>query len=144
MGFTTINSKDHDPVEAIKALTNGLGAQRVVEAVGLSVTFLQAIKIASRAGEVVFMGNIQGEFKIGEKDFSSLLRRELTIYGTWNSKVVPSGSDDWTTVLNYMDKGLQVAPLISDVVSLEEGPEIFHSIHEKKKFHNKVIIKHAE
>lgn len=144
MGFIPVNSAKVDPVERIMELTNGQGGQRVVEAVGLPVTFLQAVKVASRAGEVVFMGNIQGEFKIGEKDFSSLLRRELTIYGTWNSKVVPKGTDDWSTVLKYMDKELIVEPLISDVVGIDQGPEIFESIVEGKNFHNKVLIQLAE
>ena len=87
------------------------------------------------------MGNIHGEFTIGEKDFSSILRRELTIYGTWNSKIVPRGQDDWSTVLRYMDRELNVAPLISDVVPLEEGPAVFDSIVHRKKFHNKVLFK---
>lgn len=141
MGFRTVNSKKVDPVEYLLEETRGEGAPRVVEACGLPITFLQAIQMASRAGEVVFMGNIHGEFKIGEKDFSSLLRRELTIYGTWNSKVVPKGDDDWSTVLKYMDRELVVAPLISDVVGLDQAPDIFDSILKKKKFHNKVIIR---
>ena len=140
MGFIAINSVEKDAVEEVFKLTNNRGANRVVEACGLPQTFLQALNIASRNGEVVFMGNIIGEFIIGEKDFSSILRREISIYGTWNSKTVPTGNDDWSTVLNYMDKEFQVAPLISDIVPIEQGKEIFDSIVEKRKFHNKVII----
>ena len=140
MGFIAINSLEKDAVEEVFKLTNNRGANRVVEACGLPQTFLQALNVASRNGEVVFMGNIIGEFKIGEKDFSSILRREITIYGTWNSKTVPTGNDDWSTVLNYMDREFQVAPLISDIVTIEQGKEIFDSIVEKRKFHNKVII----
>lgn len=140
MGFTTINSRSTDPVEIIMNLTNGEGAQHVIEACGLPQTFLQALEVASRGGEVVFMGNITGEFKIDEKAFSSILRRELNIYGTWNSKIFPRGTDDWSTVLKYMDKALIVEPLITDIVSLDDGPEVFQSIVDKKQFHNKVIF----
>jgi L-iditol 2-dehydrogenase/galactitol-1-phosphate 5-dehydrogenase len=140
MGFEIIHSAEEDPVDKIMKLTAGEGARRVVEACGLPQTFLQAIQSAATFGEVVFMGNIHGEFKIAEKEFSSILRRELTIYGTWNSKIVPAGEDDWSTVLKYMDRELKVAPLISDVVSLEKGPEIFKSILNREKFHNKVIF----
>ena len=143
MGFTVINSAQTDPVAEIQRLTGQKGAQNVIEACGLPQTFLQALAVAARAGEVVFMGNIQGEFKIGEKAFSTILRRELKIYGTWNSKIFPKGNDDWTTALNYMDRELIVEPLISDVVSLKEGPEIFQSILNKTKFHNKVIFEMA-
>ena len=140
MHFEVIDSSQEDPVTKILRITQGEGVRRVVEACGLPQTFLQAIQSASTFGEVIFMGNIHGEFKIGEKEFSTILRRELSIYGTWNSKIVPTGEDDWSIVLKYMDKGLQVAPLISDVVSLDQGPEIFRSILNREKFHNKVIF----
>ena len=141
MGFAAINSRTSDLVTEVHRRTGGEGAQRVVEACGLPQTFLQAIQAVATFGEVVFMGNIHGEFAIGEKDFSNILRKELTIYGTWNSKVVPRGQDDWSTVLRYLDRELIVAPLISDVVSLDEGPAVFDSIVHRKKFHNKVIFK---
>jgi len=141
MGFLTINGSEKDPVKEVMKITNGQGARRIVEACGLPVTFLQAIESASTFGEVVFMGNIHGEFKISEKEFSSILRRELSVYGTWNSKIEPRGNDDWSMVLENLDKKLIVEPLISDLVALDEGVEIFDSILNKKRFHNKVIFK---
>lgn len=141
MGFETINGAAADPVQKILELTHGKGASCVVEAVGLPATFLQAIQAVGRFGQVVFMGNIHGEFSLCEKDFSNILRKELSIYGTWNSKIVPAGMDDWTTVLKYMDKEFQVGQLISDVPNLDEGPSIFESIVNKSRFHNKVIFK---
>jgi len=92
-------------------------------------------------GQVVFMGNIQGKFEIGEADFSNLLRKEIKIYGTWNSKITPTGIDDWSTVLKMMDKQLIVAPLISHTPDLSDGEEIFNAIVNKKGFFNKVIFK---
>ena len=74
---------------------------------------------------MLFVGNIHGQFVIGENDFSAILRKELTIFGTWNSGIVPRGYNDWTTVLENMGKNLQVAPLISHTPELQEGPEIF-------------------
>lgn len=131
MGFRAIDARRRDPVEAIRERTGGCGAERVVEAVGLPQTFLQSVQAAGRFGEVVFMGNIRGQFVIGEKDFSGILRRELKILGTWNSKVVPEGQNDWSTVLAYLDRGLNVAALISHTPELKEGPEIFRGIVEK-------------
>lgn len=141
MGFEVIDSSREDPVEKIMQISRGEGINRVVEACGLPQTFLQAIQSAATFGEVVFMGNISGEFKVSEKEFSSILRRELSIYGTWNSKIVPAGDDDWSMVLKYMDRELQVGPLISDIVNLDQGPQIFRSIVNREKFHNKVIFK---
>jgi L-iditol 2-dehydrogenase/galactitol-1-phosphate 5-dehydrogenase len=139
-GFETIDSGAGDPVAQLRDRTGGLGAQRVVEACGLPATFAQAIAAAATFGEVVFMGNLHGEFRLGEKEFSSILRRELTLHGTWNSKVVPPGTDDWSTVLKYMDRELHIAPLITDTPSLADGPAIFSSIRERKAYQNKVIF----
>lgn len=140
MGFVPVNPNDGDPVAAIYRQTGDRGVQCSVEAVGLPLTFLQAVQVAGRGAEVCFLGNIHGEFKIGEKDFSNILRKELTIYGTWNSKVAPVGTDDWSTVLKHLDQSLQVAPLITDTLPLSEGPRIFDEIVNRKGFHNKVIF----
>lgn len=140
MGFIAINARQGDPVRQILDATGGQGVQRSIEACGLPLTFLQATQVAGRFGEVVFMGNIAGEFKIGEKDFSNILRRELSIYGTWNSKVAPAGTDDWRTVLKHLDRDLIVAPLISDKLPLSEGVTIFDDLNRRTNYHNKVIF----
>lgn len=141
MGLIPVSRKDGDPVERIKKETGGHGADKVIEAVGRPETFLQAVQAAAGFGEVVFMGNIVGTFSVGEKDFSSILRRELTIHGTWNSKWTPRGLDDWTVSLSFMDRELQVGPLISHVVPLSEGPAIFNAVYRREIPYSKVIFR---
>lgn len=141
MGFETVNARKSNAVEEVLRLTGGRGAEKLVEAAGVPVTFLQSIQAAARFGEIVFMGNLHGTFQIGEADFTGILRKELTIYGTWNSKLAPRGTDDWSTVLKYMDRELQVDPLISDTPALEDGSQIFDSIIHHRKVHHKVIFK---
>jgi len=139
-GFIPVDAKAGDPVQQVLAATGGRGVRRSVEACGLPLTFLQALQACGTSGEVVFMGNIAGEFKIGEKDFSGILRKELTIRGTWNSKITPAGSDDWTTVLKHLDRELVVAPLISDKLPLSDGPAIFRDLANRTNYHNKVVF----
>ncbi len=139
MGFNPVDPSKGDPVEQIIERTGG-GSDCTVEAVGLPLTFLQAVQSTARFGQVVFLGNIRGEFRVGEKDFSNILRKEITIRGTWNSKITPRGKDDWTTALSYMGRGLDVAPLISHTPGLEEGPDIFHKLVNKEGFFNKIIF----
>ena len=52
----TVNSSTTDPVEAIKALTGGNGADVVVEAVGRPETYEQAFYARDLAGTVVLVG----------------------------------------------------------------------------------------
>ncbi len=139
MGFIPVNATEVDPSAFIADQTSG-GVQFSVEACGLPATFLQAVQTAGMFGEVVFLGNIAGEFRIGEKDFSNILRKELTIHGTWNSRVTPLGTDDWTTVLKHLDRDLQVAPLITDKLPLSCGPAVFNDLVDRSNYHNKVIF----
>jgi L-iditol 2-dehydrogenase/galactitol-1-phosphate 5-dehydrogenase len=139
MGLVPIDARLGNPVQEIRERTGG-GAERVVEAVGLGETFLQTLQAAARGGEVLFMGNIRGRFVIGEEDFSSILRRELTIRGTWNSRVVPEGRNEWTVTLEQLGRGIQVAPLVSHTPQLSEGPEIFRRALAKTEFFNKVVF----
>jgi L-iditol 2-dehydrogenase/galactitol-1-phosphate 5-dehydrogenase len=140
MGLIPVSGLDGDPVERIRHETGGKGADKVIEAVGLPSTFLQTVQSAAMFGEAVFMGNIAGTFSIGEKDFSSILRRELTIHGTWNSKWTPSGLDDWTAVLSFMDRELLVKPFISHILPLSDGAAVFNAIHKRELRSSKVIF----
>lgn len=141
MEFIPLNPKKEDPIEFIFSHTNKNGADFAIEACGLPLTFLQSIKSVKNFGEVVFMGNISGIFEIGEKDFSNILRKEIKIYGTWNSKKTPNGNDDWSAVLKYMDRELQISPLISHVPEISEGKEILDRLNGKKEFFNRVVFK---
>ena len=139
MGFITADPGTADAVVGIRDQTGG-GADVVVEACGLPVTFRQAVACAGLFAQVVFLGNIHGEFALSESEVSSVLRRELTIYGTWNSKVTPRGSDEWTRVLAFMDAEILVEPLISHRLSWDEGPSVFRSMNDKNGWFNKVLF----
>src|ERR1700710_1223977 len=57
MGAThTVNSKESDPVEAIKALTGGFGVDVAIDAVGHPKVFEQAFYARDLAGRVVMVG----------------------------------------------------------------------------------------
>ena len=52
----TVNSAKVDPVEAIRELTGGFGADLVIDAVGIAPTFKQAFEARDLAGRVVLVG----------------------------------------------------------------------------------------
>ena len=141
MGFFPVDARAGDPVARIRQETGGAGADRVVEAIGLPLTFLQAVQCGARFGEVVFLGNIRGSFQIDEKDFSSILRRELTIKGTWTSRVVPEARNDWTNVLSsFKDSRIDVTRLVSHTPPLSEGVDVFARVLGRKESFNKVVF----
>jgi L-iditol 2-dehydrogenase len=140
-GFIPVNSAESDPVKMVMEATEGRGVDCAVEACGLPDTFLQTLRMTARFGNVLFMGNIRGEFKVGEKDFSSILRRELIIHGTWNSAIVPNPSDDWSTTIQAMRYELALSPFISHHPPLSEGVKIFNEMRKGEGHYNKVIFK---
>src|SRR5690625_1531958 len=52
----TVNSREQDPVEAIREITDGFGADVVIDAVGIKDTFAQAFRARDLAGRVVLVG----------------------------------------------------------------------------------------
>lgn len=126
--------------EQIRAKTDGIDPSCVVEACGLPQTFADALEVAAPFGRVVFMGNISGNFTLSEKQFSALLRKELRVLGTWNSKITPRGSDEWTATLAHMDRDLRIDPLISHRLSLSEGPSFLNSMADGSVWYNKVLF----
>ncbi|UCB46184.1 MAG: galactitol-1-phosphate 5-dehydrogenase [Spirochaetota bacterium] len=140
-GFITINPEEHDPVGTLMEITNGEGADYAVEACGLALTYRQAIHSVRPLGKVVLLGYPHGDLTLDTGDISTILRREITIYGTWNSSIVPREKDDWGTVLKHMEKELQIEPLISHTPKLEDGPAIFSRMVNKQGQFNKVIFR---
>ncbi len=141
MGFIPIDADKRDAVELIYALTEGEGAHKVIEACGLPLTYRQAVMSGARFAELLFLGILGGTLAITPAEASNLLRKELRLYGAWNSKITPSGRDDWTTVLKYMDREMNVAPLISHTPPLSEGVDVFKKIINRTEYFNKVIFK---
>lgn len=140
LGMIPIDSGATDLHEELGRLEPAGGVDCVVEAVGLPATFLQALQSAARFGQVVFMGNIKGTFSVPEKDVSLILRKELRIMGTWNSKIAPRGKDEWTRVLGFLDGAMRVEPLVSHSPSLAEGAEVFGRLVSRTEWFNKVIF----
>jgi L-iditol 2-dehydrogenase/galactitol-1-phosphate 5-dehydrogenase len=128
MGFVAVDGRAGDPVERLRELSGGQGPDVTLEAVGLPLTFRQALAAARHGGQAVLMGNIRGTLALEEREVSSILRRELQIRGTWNSRVAPAGANDWTETLARMGRGIDVAPLVSHVAPLAEGPDLFRRI----------------
>ena len=140
IGLTTVNSSKEDPVDYLESITGGEGANYAVEACGLPVTYRQALLSVSNFGRVAFIGNLSRELKLTPEDMSRVLRREIQIFGTWNSDIVSQGMDDWSTVLKFMDNKLNIESLITHRFKLEEGKKAFDTVMSRDIFSIKVIF----
>jgi len=73
---------------------------------------------------------------------SQAMRREVTLFGTWNSEYsAVGGDDDWRAALEAMaSKKLDLIPLITHRVSLASGADALRMIRDGSEFSSKVLI----
>ena len=144
LGFEVIDAARQDTVKAVKELTGGRGVDGAVEASGLRVTMIQTIEAAAVFGQVMLLGDHHHDVTLSGPLISSMLRRELTVYGTWNSKITPAGKSEWDMVLSHMRQAFQVGPLISHTPTLDQGPQVFADMAARRIWTNKVIFAISE
>ena len=144
LGFETINAAAEDTVDSVGALTGGRGPDIVVEATGSPAALVQGIRAAAALGQVMLLGDLSGDLLLEQKVVSSILRRELRLYGTWNARVTPVGHSDWDMVIHHLGTDLKVDELISHVRPLSEAPATFEQLLNRDIWYNKVLFQIAE
>lgn len=93
----------------------------VIEAVGTPESINKSIMIAKPNGKIVFMGNPSGEIMFSQNVYWRILRKQLTIEGTWNSSYEFDSFSDWTESCEAIGKKIiNVSPLITHVFEKEE------------------------
>lgn len=112
-----INSRKQDAATVISELTNGLGPQVVIEAVGHPETFRAAVDLVAYTGRVVYIGYAKEPVTYETKFF---VQKELDIIGSRNA--LPP---DFKEVISMLEQDrFPVEATISSVVRLEEAPAI--------------------
>lgn len=109
-----INSKTENVVERINEITDGMGADVVIEAVGSPVTYQTAIDAVGFTGRVVCIGYSKNEVSFQTKYF---VQKELDIRGSRNAT-----PNDFRAVMRFMQTtSLPMEPFISGIIRPEEA-----------------------
>jgi S-(hydroxymethyl)mycothiol dehydrogenase len=85
----TVNSRDGDPVEKIRDLTEGNGADVVIEAVGRPETFKQAFYARDLAGTAVLVGVPTPDMQL-ELPLLDVFGRGGSVKSSWYGDCLPS------------------------------------------------------
>ena len=141
LGFKhTCNAAQRDPIAWVMELTE-LGADLVIEGSGSSTAFEQCMRAARPFGSVVLMGNPPGEMKLSQEGYWAILRKQLTLHGTWNSTYSTLPRNEWHLALEFMASGrIQVDRLITHRVGLETLPATLVKVRDHTEFSNKVML----
>jgi L-iditol 2-dehydrogenase len=128
----TVNPAKSNLKEAVLGLTNGKGVDVALEAVGYAKTFADTVSVAKLGGYVVAVGNLE---KKAEFDLQDLVARELTFTGSYAS------SGEFRQCIDLVASGrINVEPLISDVLPLQEGPRAFERLLKAEENLLKIVL----
>jgi S-(hydroxymethyl)mycothiol dehydrogenase len=119
----TVNSSREDPVEAIKSLTGGFGADVVIEAVGRPETYRQAFLARDLAGTLVQVGVPDPSMNI-ELPMIELFGRGGALKSSWYGDCLPSR--DFPMLIDlYLAGKLDLDGFVSETVDIHGVEEAF-------------------
>lgn len=92
---------------------------RVIEAVGSAQALEESLSLTAPGGKLVLMGNPDGPRTLSQDLYWRILRKQLTLTGTWNSSYGGENSD-WAAAVQAMGEGtLQTEAVVSHVLERE-------------------------
>lgn len=110
-----------------------------VEAAGNSHSFGRSVELVRPNGQIVLVGNPDVNFQIGQALYWQVLRKQITVHGSWNS-AYPS---DWKEAIKHLGQ-LNLEGLISHRYPFEKLDDALKMMHGKKEKYYKVILKNEE
>jgi len=127
-----LNVSEADLVREILRLTGGRGVDIVFEAVGRNETVGTAIDCVRKGGTVTLIGNIASQVSI---PLQRVVTRQIRLQGSCAS------AGEYPEAIELVSSGrIKVAPLISAVAPLEDGPQWFERLYAREPNLMKVIL----
>jgi L-iditol 2-dehydrogenase len=116
----------------VQELTGARGVDIVFEAVGRFETVAAAIDCARKGGTVALVGNIAPEVSI---PLQKVVTRQIRLQGSCAS------AGEYPQAMEWMEAGkIKVAPLITAVAPLDEGPSWFARLYAREPNLMKVVL----
>jgi len=128
MGAThTVNSKNADAVEAIRAITDGFGVDVAIEAVGHPATYEQAFYARDLAGVVVLVGVPRPDMRL-DLPLLDVFGRGGALKASWYGDCLPSRDFPMLVDL-YLQGRLDLDAFVSETISLDAVEVAFEKMH---------------
>ncbi len=132
-GQICLHGGKEDVNAAFRALNQGRPADIVIEGTGTQAALNQAIDCVRTFGTIVMLGNPHKDTTIQLGCHSSILRKELNLVGVWNSHYFDLPINEWVYTVKMIDeKKMMVEDLVTHRCGIDELPQLFDDIYEKK------------
>ena len=123
----TINSKENDAVEGIQALTDGNGADVVIDAVGRPETWKQAFYGRDLAGTVVLVGVPTPTMQV-ELPLLDVFGRGGSLKSSWYGDCLPSR--DFPMLIDLFLQGrLPLDAFVTETIGIDDIDAAFAKMH---------------
>ncbi|HEX4820608.1 MAG TPA: S-(hydroxymethyl)mycothiol dehydrogenase [Acidimicrobiales bacterium] len=133
-----VNSKETDPIEAIRELTAGNGADVCIEAVGRPEVFEQAFYARDLAGTVVQVGVPDPSMKI-ELPMIEFFGRGGRLKPSWYGDCLPSRDFPMLIGLHLQGR-LDLERFVSETIALDAVEEAFHRMERGEVLRSVVVL----
>lgn len=134
----TINAKVLDAVETIQDLTDGFGADVVIDAVGRPETWKQAFYARDLAGTVVLVGVPTPDMKL-EMPLVDFFSRGGSLKSSWYGDCLPER--DFPTLISlYLQGRLPLEKFVSERITLDAVEDAFHKMHAGEVLRSVVVL----
>lgn len=132
---------DGGEVETTLRETDGRGVDLLVVATGAAIAQSRALMLARKGGSVLYLGLPKEEVVLRPSAFNRLMRRELRLFGSWNSFSDPFPGGEWSASVSHMASGqIRTAPLITHRFRLEQAETAYRLIEDDAESVIKVIL----
>jgi S-(hydroxymethyl)mycothiol dehydrogenase len=119
----TVNSRSDDPIDAIRDLTGGFGADVVIDAVGRPETYRQAFYARDLAGTVVLVGVPTPDMRL-DLPLIDLFARGGALKSSWYGDCLPSRDFPMLIEL-YLQGRLPLDAFVSETIGVGEVEHAF-------------------
>jgi len=134
----TVNAGDTDPVEAIRGLTDGFGADVVIEAVGRPETYRQAFHARDHAGTLVQVGVPDPSMRI-DLGMIDLFGRGGALKSSWYGDCLPSR--DFPMLIDlYLRGKLDLDGFVSETIGIDDVEEAFAKMSRGEVLRSVVVL----
>ncbi len=134
----TVNSRSTDPVEAIKALTDGFGVDVAIEAVGRPEVFLQAFYARDLAGTLVQVGVPAPTMHV-DVPMIEFFGRGGALKPSWYGDCLPSR--DFPVLIDLFLSGrFALDRFVSETIALDEVEEAFAKMQRGEVLRSVVVF----
>ena len=133
-----INSRTADPVEGIRELTGGFGADVVIEAIGRPETYKQAFFARDLAGVVVLVGVPTPEMEL-ELPLLEVFGRGGALKSSWYGDCLPSRDFPMLVDLHLQGR-IDLSMFVSETIALDQVEDAFHKMQRGEVLRSVVLL----